>query len=298
MEWKQLPYKYPKPDLNSDTVVRQSTINQIALCGYRKLLEGQEGYLDAVSEPMVYGSAVHYLIARHLELDDIPHHDIQNMEEWVEEMLVDDYGWSLDQVPNVRDFFSEVESSYAQWRTVVLPTLPPLITQEEEMWMYLGEGRTYEESTDRVNKIYLKGTPDAVFEGVVIDWKTSGRAWKETKAHKALQADLYMALVKQNLDVAIRDWIFWVYNRRGRVWEAIPTKRRISDINSSILRAYDYGLALGANILPATPFTDTFGELKRGWYCSAKYCGAWNICPAKYLHDDVNENAVAIRSWK
>ena len=165
------------------------------------------------------------------------------------------------------------------------------------MWMYLGEGRTSNWDTDTANNIYLKGTPDAVFEGVVVDWKTSGRAWKETKAHKAIQADLYMALVKQNLGVSIRDWVFWVYNRRGRVWEAVPTKRRIKDINASILRAYDYGLALEAEILPATPFTDTFGELKRGWYCSAKYCGAWNICPAKFMHDDVNENEIAVRSW-
>lgn len=289
MEWKQLPYDYPQPDLNSDTVVRQSTINQITLCGYRKLLEGQDGYLEAVSEPMVFGSCEHYLIARHLELGDIPHDDIINMETWVEKMLVEEYNWSLDQVPNVRDFFSEIESAYANWRVNVLPTLPPLITQEQEMWMYLGEGNK--------GNIYLKGTPDAVFEGVVVDWKTSGRAWKETKAHKALQADVYMALVKQELDIAIRDWIFWVYNRRGRVWEAIPTKRRISDINASLLRAYDYGLALESEILPATPYTDTFGELKRGWYCSAKYCGAWNICPAKYLHDNVKEDELAIRSW-
>jgi len=297
MEWKQLPYKYPEPDLNSDTVVRQSTINQITLCGYRKLLEGQEGYLDAVSEPMVFGSAAHYLIARHLELGDIPHDDIQNMDVWIEDMLVTDYDWSLSQVPSPRDFFAEIEASYAQWRMVVLPTLPPLITQEQEMWMYLGEGKNHKRLEKGSSRIYLKGTPDAVFEGVVVDWKTSGRAWKETKAHKALQADLYMALVKQNLDVSIRDWIFWVYNRRGRVWEAIPTKRRIKDIDSSLLRAYDYGLALEAGILPATPYTDTFGEMRRGWYCSPKFCGAWNICPAKFLHDDVNESELAVRSW-
>ena len=164
MEWKQLPYKYPKPDLNSDTVVRQSTINQITLCGYRKLLEGQEGYLDAVSEPMAYGSCVHYIIARHLELGEIPHDDIQNMDTWVGEMLENDYNWSLSQIPSPRDFFAEIEASYAQWRSVVLPTLPRLITQEQEMWMYLGEGRTSNWDTDTANNIYLKGTPDAVFE--------------------------------------------------------------------------------------------------------------------------------------
>jgi len=290
MGWKQLPTNLPTLDPDTDTVVRQSTINQIKLCGYRKTLEGQEGFIEAVSEPMCYGTAVHELIAKHLKLGDIPHDYLMNMESWVGEMLETQYNWSLSDVPDVRDFFSEIESAYAQWRNVVLPTLPPLITQEQEMWMSLGEGEK--------GHIFLKGTPDAVFEGVIVDWKTSGRPWKETKAHKALQTDLYMALVKQELDVAIRDWIFWVYDRRGRVWEPIPTSRRIADIDAALLTALEYGYALEAGILPPTPYTDTFGEMRRGWYCSAKYCSAWNICPAKYLHDDVSEKEIAIRSWR
>jgi len=285
MEWKQLPYKGDPYDDSKDTLVRQSTINQIKWCGYRTKLADHDGYLEAVSEKMVFGSCEHYLIAKDLEVGEVRLDLLASMKDWVEELLVTDYNWSLSKVTNVGDFFSELASAYTQWRSVVQPTLSTLVTQEEEMWMPLGEG------------IHLKGTPDGVFEDVIIDWKTSGRAWKESKAHTAIQADLYMALVKQNLGLSIRKWIFWVYDRGKRVWQPIPTTRRVADINTSLLSALDYGLALEAGTLQATPTTDTYGEVKRGWYCSPKYCSAWNICPAKFINDGVDEKAIATRTW-
>ncbi len=292
INWASIPRKQHKYDEAHDTLIRQSTVNQMDFCGYRTMLSTHPGYLAPVSEPMVFGTCVHYMIAQNIL--GIPSLDLSsNMDEWVESILVEEYDWSLSQVPNVRDFFSELSSAFTMWKSVVEPTLPGALTAaatiEQEMFLPLGEGER--------GTIILKGTPDAVLREVIIDWKTSGRAWKESKAHHSIQVDAYMALVKQNLGVSIRDWVFWVYNRQKREWTAIPTSRRVKDINASLLRLLDYGKILERGSFHATPTTDTFGEIKRGWYCSTKYCGAWNVCPAKYLNDDVDEKEKAVRSW-
>jgi hypothetical protein len=106
-----------------------------------------------------------------------------------------------------------------------------------------------------------------------------------------------MALVKQNYGLSIRDWIFWIYDRKKKEWTAIPTKRKVQEINTALTRLLDYGEAVETAILQATPTTDTFGEVRRGWYCSPKFCGAWNVCPMKYINDSVDEKVIATRSW-
>ena len=288
--WASMPRQKQEYDEATDTLIRQSTVNQMDLCGYRTMLSTNSGYLEPVSEPMVFGTALHYMVAENIT--GVPSLELlSTMDEWVEGILIEEYDWSLDQVPNVRDFFSELSSAFTMWKTVVQPSLPesPPPVIEQEMFLPLGEGER--------GTIILKGTPDAVYEDYVVDWKTSGRAWKESKAHHSIQVDAYMALVKQNLGVSVRDFVFWVYNRRGREWVAIPTSRKVADINASLTRLLDYGRVLEAGNFFATPTSDTFGDVKRGWYCSAKYCGAWNVCPTKYLNDDIDEKEKAVRSW-
>lgn len=288
--WKHLPVRGVEYDSEHDTLMRQSTSNQIGLCGYRTKLRDEVGYLAAVSEPMVFGSCMHYMISQDLEDTEDPLNLIACMDEWVELILVYDYNWSLSEIPNVRDFFSELSSAYTQWKAVVRPVLPLVVSAiEQEMFLPLGEGER--------GTIFLKGTPDIVYKDEIIDWKTAGRGWKESKAHHLIQVDAYMALVKQNLGRSIRSFIFWIYDRRHRSWDRIETSRRIRDIDAALLRLLDEGKALESNAFHATPTTDTFGEVKRGWYCSAKYCGAWNICPAKFLNDNVDEKEIAVRSW-
>ncbi len=291
--WASIPRKQHKYDEAHDTLTRQSTVNQMDFCGYRTMLSTNPGYLAPVSEPMVFGTCAHYMIAQ--DITGYPNiastlELLSNMDEWVEPILVEEYDWTLDKVPNVRDFFSELTSAFTMWKSVVQPSLPDSCSAiEQEMFLPLGEGER--------GTIILKGTPDAVLREVIIDWKTSGRAWKESKAHHSIQVDADEALVKQNLGVSIREFVFWVYNRQKREWTAIPTSRRVADINASLSRLLDYGKILERGSFHATPTTDTFGEIKRGWFCSTKYCGAWNVCPAKYLNDDVDEKEEAVRSW-
>jgi hypothetical protein len=263
---------------------------QIGFCGYRVKLRNHPEHLEPVSEPMVFGSCQHYMISRDLLGEDTL--DLMaTMNEWVEEILVTEYDWSLDQVPNPQDFFSELASAFTQWKTIVKPMLKETpVAIEQELFMPLGQGY-YD------GNVWLKGTPDVVYPNQIIDWKTSGRPWKTTKAHAAIQVDAYMALVKQNYDISVRDWVFWIYDRKARQWDNIPTSRKVREIDAALTRLLDYGEAVETNILQAKPTTDTFGEIRRGWYCSPKFCGAWNICPMKYVNDSVDEKVIAIRSW-
>lgn len=289
VKWSELPGTFPLYDEEEDTLVRQSIIGDCQLCEYRVKLATQEGYLQAISEPLVFGTCTHHLIAQDLLVGEPRLDLLTSMDEWVEEILVTEYDWSLSQVPNPRDFFAEVTTAYRQWRKSVYPKLPEAIALEKEMYMYLGEG-------DKGN-YHLRGTPDAVFENQIMDWKTSGRPWKDGKAHYSIQASLYMGLVKQDTGIPIRKFVFWIFNKSKREWQAIRTERRVKEINAALVSAYDYARKIEAGVYTATPVREVFSKKERGWYCSAKYCGAWNICPVKYLNDDVDENVLAIRSW-
>ena len=283
-----LPVEVGEYDETVDTVIRQSTIGQARLCEYRVKLKDEEGFLEPVNEKMVFGTCLHYLIAEDLTGNDALTL-LSSMNEWVEIILSEEYDWSLDKVDDVPSFFSELSSAYRMWKTEVYPKLGEPIAVEKKMLLPLGEGEK--------GMLWLQGTPDAVFEDHIVDWKTSGKAWKQNKADYALQPSLYPALVRQNLGIEVKKFVFYVYDRSQRRWDVLRTARRVKDINASLLTAYDYARKIEAGNLTANPVPDSF-NLKRGWYCSANYCPAWNICPAKYLADDVNENEIAIRSWQ
>jgi hypothetical protein len=289
--WKELPSKQTF-DPDSDIFVRQSTIGQLQLCGGRVGYETHDGYLSALSEPLVFGTCLHYILGEDI-LSGNEQQDklLQSMGDWIEEILVTDYDWSLDQVPNVHLFFSELGSAYRLWRTNVLPHLTgELLWAEEEMLLPLGDGRE--------KAIVLRGTPDAIYSDQVVDWKTAGRGWKQEKADVSIQASLYMALAKQKLNKSIRNATFWVFNRQSGKWERHQTDRTIPQIDAALRTAHQYGLQLEAEVFPCTPVPESSFNKKRGWYCSPKFCGAWNVCEAKYMNDGVNENVVAERKWQ
>lgn len=290
MKWKDIPTDYPPYNEETDTLIRQSIIGQCQLCEYRHKLESHKGYLPPVSEPMIFGTCEHYLIAADLEVDEPRLDLLASMDEWVEQILIDEYDWTLAQVPNVREFFTELSVAYRMWRTLVQPKLSKeIISLEEEMFLYLGESHT--------GNLFLKGTPDVAYPNKIVDWKTAGKGWKPEKAHLSIQASLYMALVKQHLDMSIRRFTFWVYNRQARDWQGINTERRVKDINAALITARDYAKKIESGSYTASPVPDANFNKRRGWYCSPKYCGAWNICPVKFLTDNKNENEIAIRQW-
>ena len=169
--------------------------------------------------------------------------------------------------------------------------------------MFLGEGKKFLwANTDHATlmkyaNIFLGGTGDLVLEDEIVDWKTSGSDWKKGKADLSIQATIYMPMYKQMLDVSIKNFTFWVYDRSKVRWVRHSTKRTIAQIDAALQTAYEYGLQLEAGIYPATPVPEGPFIKKRGWYCSPKFCGGWNICDVKYLNDDVDESVIAERTW-
>jgi hypothetical protein len=267
-------------------------MGQLQLCGGRVGYEDRDGYLAAISEPLVFGQCLHHILGEdvlsgNLQQDKL----LQSMSEWVDQILVEHYDWTLKQVPNIPEFFSELSTAYRLWRTTVLPNLPgELILAEEELFLPLGAGRE--------QQVVLKGTPDAVYTEALVDWKTAGRGWKQVKADVSVQASLYPALVKQNYQKSIRDFHFWVFGRQKGSWSRLKTSRKIEQINGALVTAHNYGKQLEAQVFPCTPVPESSFNKKRGWYCSPKFCGAWNVCEAKYMNDNVDESVVAERKWK
>jgi len=300
-QWSDLPQVNPPIyDEESDVLVRQSIIGQLQFCPMRVALQGQEGFLETVSEPICFGTCVHHIIAEDLILDEGERLDmLTNMADWVGPILADQYDWPLEMVPNIRDFFSEIAIAYSRWRTDVRPLIlnKKILGVEKQGELYLGEGKTSILEAHHYSNIFLGGTGDVVLEDTLVDWKTASKDWQKGKADLSIQASLYMPMYKQMFDVSIKKMEFWVFDRQKVAWNLHSTTRTIPQIDAALLTAYNYGLQLEAGIFPATPVPEASFQKRRGWYCSPKFCGGWNICKAKYLNDKVDEKVLAIRSW-
>lgn len=291
MKWNELPYEMPEYDESQDTLIRQSTIGQMQLCPGRVKWVDHPEHLDMLSEPLVFGTCVHEIIANHLLEGKLQEKMLLSMDVWIEQLLVDDYDWTLKKVPLVRDFFSEIAVAYRSWVTHVEPTLDSeqIIAVEQRQLMYLGEGNS--------GNIFLHGTADLVFSNLLMDWKTSRRAWKQQKADFSIQASLYMPLHKQTLEVSIQEFWFWVFNRGAGVWSLLKTKRSTDQINAALATALEYGRQIEAKAFPCTPVPEASFNKQRGWYCKPKFCSAWNVCDSKFMNDGINEKEIAVRTW-
>lgn len=291
-QWADLPLKVDAAyNEDEDTLVRQSIIGQMQLCPQRVALQGKPGYLKAVSEPLVFGTLVHELIACDLQEGERQAERLMKWDDWVEPILQEQYEWTIDLIPKRREFYTEVGTAYRAWVSHVLPEIETskIMALEEEMQLYLGEGRS--------GGVWFQGTADLVLEDVIVDWKTSRKGWKDSKAQFGIQPTLYPPLIKQTYNKSVRSFAYWVFDRQKRQWTPHYTKRRIRTINAGLHIAYDYGLQIEAEIFPATPLDENYFEYKRGWWCSPKYCEAWNICEYNSLPDDVSPNDKAKREW-
>lgn len=253
--------------------------------------QDHEAYIKPVSEALTFGTLVHYLIEQDLRVGERRLDMLSNMSEWVEPILVEQYDWSLSQVPNVPQFLSEISVAYRTWATQVLPrlNLKKLVALEPEMMTYLGEGRR--------GNIFLQGTADQVYSTYLRDLKTARSGWKLEKAELSIQASLYPALVKDAFGISVQKFIFDVYNKSKSLWDSYERQTPVKVIDAALETAYRNGLKLEAGIFTAHPVPESSFSKKRGWYCSPKFCPAWNACTMKYLVDDVDESQLAIRSW-
>ena len=145
-------------------------------------------------------------------------------------------------------------------------------------------------SLDDGRMVWLQGTPDLWTMGTVYDWKTTGNPWKEnggglTRGSFGQQAPLYLHLVS-TLGATATRFVFYVYDRGSGAWASHETVWSPASIGAALANAWEYGKMIGAGAFPYTPASDNYGKYQRGWHCSARYCGAWDICEGKRILAD------------
>lgn len=208
--------------------------------------------------------------------------------------VLKEYGNPVEIRPEQRsDILSEALRAARLWEKRVagnLPDPPFLIEETAYCVLYVDE--------HTMRRVVMQGTADLVSpeQGIIVDWKTSKRPWDQSKADMTIQAEVYCGLMSAKLQQKFHKMHFWVYERGNAKWSKIETTRDDASIESTFKTAVQYGKQMLAGVYPATPTVEQFGKVKRGWYCSTRYCPAWNACEYKFLNDDVNEHDVKIVS--
>lgn len=276
--------------VETDVFLSQTTINNALLCGGRVLYRDHEGYDFTPSEAMSFGTMVHGMAEADLGLLGLPvcgQWSKAAVEEIWRQGLLDerDGSWDLDVLASRERIDKSVREAMVanrKWHEQVVPNLGISVGErmliEQRVTKQLG-------TLDDGRAVWLGGTSDVVFPDVpeIVDWKTAGRGWDESKAQFTIQATIYTWLYE------IPNHTYWVWNRRNKDWSSYTTRRNEQHVDSALRQAWQVAGQIATGTLTASPLQDTFGKVKRGWHCSAKFCGAWNICEFNKLPDDVWE---------
>jgi len=268
-------------------IMRQSTVGSMDLCpareGYRL-----QGVRQIPSEAMTFGTMIHSFaeqrlmgLSRVVTADDLESW-------WVEAVAKDGHDLHDLAAPDVvAAGVQEALQACAAWDKAVRPHVDREGAGDPEVSMLAPIG-----TTPRGREVWLQGTADYVTATRIFDWKTAGRGWKESKAHSTGQASAYTFLAEATGRGLIPDHTYWVWNRQAYTWNHWDTHREPEHVTAWLAHAFMRALEIENGAFPFTPWASTFGDFKRGWWCSAKYCSAWDVCEGKYLNDDVWEGQV------
>lgn len=272
---------------DGDIHLSQTTINNAQLCGGRVLYQDDPGFNHAPSEAMSWGTLVHAMIEEELRGKLEPSLGTMYWNEkvieglWRQTLRDERNGsWDLDDLASPSVIEAGVMEAHGAVR-LWLADVFPLLGEPSARWQV--EERVTEcigFIEDRA--VWLGGTADLVTRSIH-DWKTAGRGWAQSKADAGNQASIYTYLY------GIPDHVYHVYNRKSGEWELHETVRTIEQVTSALRVAWMTAKAMHHGTLVATPWASTFGKSKRGWYCSAKFCGAWDVCQFKSIQDNVWE---------
>lgn len=282
-------------ELTEDAIiVRQSTIGSMELCPARVGYEMQGLSIQPTGDAITFGQVVHSLCEDHLLNGPQPVQP-KHLDERIERILVEQYDWDISRVKNYKQYRRNVVEAYRLWTFQVYEHF--LADEIKGNRRFYVEQDLYWRFSDRV---WGRGTPDLATKYSMWDFKTTNAAfkWNQEKADTNFQATYYLAL--HNLTFG-KDWQldkfrFVVYDRKNNDWNVLDTSRTKEQMASALLIAEQYGYQIQAGVFPATPFKEEYGKVKQGWYCSAKWCGAWNACAYKGIGQrDTSEEAV--REW-
>lgn len=288
-------------DEENDIIISQSTIESMLLCPARVGLADEPGFVKSVSEAMLFGTLVHKLAERVVD-GSVTTKDYTNQgieETWVE--LAKDDGVDLLSVGTAERIDASVDEarfalqSFAAWWNV---EGKPYTNFDVEWRIHrplgtLPDGRN----------VWVGGTPDLVAwtednAPKLYDWKTAGRGWNEGKGLVRIQSPLYTWLALGEPDEASVDFDYIVWNRKSGRWDRHPLVITPGNIHAAKRTAWMWAKQIAAGSFPGTPGGESYGKYRRGWHCSAKYCGAWEICPFKGLiPDDVDLEEKISYGW-
>jgi len=277
--------------------IRPSTVSSMMLCPARQTLKDEaEPYVP--SEPLVFGSLVHWRIEQHLKGAENLAYD--EMIGALEDIFFQDTGeqfpvYQFASKRFLREMINEAMVAFEAWVETVEPKLPdeePIIERRLE--------QVLNPFDDKDPVIVMAGTPDAVYPnaGIIVDWKTAGRNWNKDKVESQIQPWAYSLMS----GFAINLFIFWVYDRATESWwnhthlleEYDHAWKAITEQAISFARLVDSGHHV---FTPAGS-----GWKSRGWHCSPKYCDQWETCDGKYLVADGQATQPALtmkeRGWK
>ena len=279
-------------------LIRQSDVSSMDLCPAKQGYLKSGAAVQVPSEAMSFGTMMHtFAEQRLLGWDGIA--TKPQLEAWWAENVERD-GFDLFELSTQekRDAsLQEALAACAQWDDDVRPLLNygDGVLLEERLMSPLGRLPSGRE-------VWAHGTPDVVSVALprIDDWKTAARGWKDSKAHQTGQASMYSFLVESSMGVLVTEFIYWVWNRKQWQWDAVRTERSPAQIDSFMRHVWMRATQMDAGAFPFTPWQSTFGDYKRGWWCSAKYCAAWDVCEGKHLADDVwEEQTIEITSgWE
>lgn len=303
MDWTGYGDNYDgEMDEVKDLIISQSTIESMQLCPARVGLSGEPGFVKTVSEAMSFGTLVHALVEKvvtgAVTTADYTNQGIEQL--WADLALED--GFDLHTVATGERIDASVDearfalSSFAAWWNIEARAVDVLET-EERKYKHLGTlpalpvGR----------QVWVGGTPDCVAaRGAVTklyDWKTAGRGWNEGKGLVRIQSPIYTWLALGDIEREVEfDYIVW--NRRAGQWDRHPLRITPANVQAAKQTAWMWAKQIDAGAYPGTPGGESYGKYRRGWHCSARYCGAWEICPFKGLiPDNVDLEEGIVHGW-
>lgn len=251
------------------------------LCPARVGYSTHEGFDFSPSPEMFFGTLIHAIIDLHVSGRNQDRLIVSTLS-GVTNLLVDLAEKESITVPDdmASSLAEEALDAYRRWVAdwwIPVGQELQIVSTEQIVYKQIGSDP----------EIWLQGTPDLVHEGGLVDWKTAGRGWDEGKAATRIQAPLYAFLA--GFEETRVDFV--VYNRSKGVWNVHQVVVDARQVNAALATAREYGRMIAANVYPPTPSAPT-GKTGRGWWCSAKYCGAWNICEYKHLISDGQADAL------
>ncbi len=287
------------PMTAADILMSQSLVGSYDLCAASVGQKTEPGYDLSPNQAMSWGSMIHAAIEidLNLALDEPTRWSASQLRDlWDDSLLNErDGSWLLTELCGdevlIRHWLDEAVVAMYKWQDNVYPTLDLAdeFFVEETVSMQIG-------TLPNGRRVFFGGTGDLVepSKHLVTDWKTAGRGWHQSKADFTGQVAAYLYLYEADF------FRFVVFNRKSLAWETYDTTRTEAEIDAYLRHAFQVAKAIDADIYPVTNVQSNFGKFNRSWQCSAKWCGAWNICPFKYLADDKWEHQIADprEGWK